>query len=140
MGIINNKEKQAVSGNWGHPSKFEKKNTKIPNPLIKEDRHKGKKRKRKKTGPYRSPFNCCPFCDTELPFDPEKTDKSSPSISFFQERLGVCFMCSAKKIEAPDTCPGCKSTTFGVWKKNGVYKHQYHGCGFVGKKKVRRKK
>ena len=61
MNNINNKEKQAVAGNWGHPRKYTKRHTKIPNPLIPQRVRKVKRKKGKVKRKYVSPYQCCPF-------------------------------------------------------------------------------
>jgi len=135
-GKINNKEKQAVTGNWGHPDKYTKKHTKIPDPLIPEVKHKRKKKKEKRK--YISPFDRCPHCDNILPLDPAKIKSNNARLLFWlQPRLEICPSCGAKRVKKPDCCPACKRTDT-VWKSTeNVYKHQSmsFGCGFVGKKK-----
>ena len=137
-GKINNKEKQFIAGNWGHPRKFLKRQTNIPEPIIPENKHKKKKKKKKK--PYISPFNSCPFCNNELPLDAEKINKIKlgPFLFKYQwslPRVKICPICKAYEIKEPDICPACKRN-YKVWKNTeGIYKHQSIGCGFTGKKK-----
>lgn len=126
MGLINNKEKQAAAGNWGHPRKWLKKHTKISDPLIPQ-RTKGKRKKKiKKIWVWKA----CPFCGKEIPID--KNYISTDSLVFFKPRLKYC-ECGAKI----DECPCCKKET---WLKDDIYKHykDMFSCGFVGKK-LRRK-
>ena len=76
MGLINNKEKQAAGGNWGHPRKWLKRHTKIDDPLIPERTKKVKSRKKKKKKPKKVfVWYACPFCGKEIPIDPKKKDK-----------------------------------------------------------------
>lgn len=135
MGLINAKEKRSRSGNWGHPNKFEKKNTKISNPLIPE-RVKYRSSKKYKKKKDRKPWDwvVCPFCKAELPKLSEeeikKLEKGKFSVYFFPPRVKVCPSCGAKEVE---DCPCCHRET---WiDKEFTYKHQHnvYSCGFVGK-------
>lgn len=68
--LINNKEKQAVGGNWGHPRPFIKSQTKVVPPKDNDEvQYKKVKRNKKKKKPYIYPGHCCPFCNKELPID-----------------------------------------------------------------------
>lgn len=119
---VNNKEKQKVGGNWGHPRPYTKKITEISEPLYPEDRHKNLKRKKKEKKPYFSPYEVCPFCEKKL----KETGKKN--WGFLDRYEKKCRNCGAKKGKE---CPACKGET---WYLNKVYKHQNLGCGFVGKK------
>ena len=94
--------------------------------------------KKKKKVKVRKPYywNCCPFCDTELPKDEKK-----PECWWYWGRIMICpnTTCGAYEIEG--ACPCCHRPTFFLPddKSNttGVYKHcRRYGCGFEGRKKV----
>lgn len=128
---INHKEQRAVAGNWGHPSKFTKKNTKIPDPLYPERKTKpSKKYKKKIKKQYILPRSICPFCKTKLRELPKEDIDSSSKLTIFfgyyYEK--ICAKCGAKKVK---DCPSCHETT---WYLDKIYKHQYYGCGFVGER------
>lgn len=135
---INNKEKQAVSGNWGHPSQFEKRLTKIKTPPD-VDSVKYKKSRRDKKGEkklYICPRLLCPFCGTELPEDKVATEKRRSEWGI--KVLGKipvqrCPTCDSYVVL--DCCPACKNNTW-FNPKTLVYKHQWFGCGFEGQRKV----
>lgn len=121
---INNKEKQAAGGNWGHPRKYTKRKTKIPNPLIPECSRSSRKRKKKKDKkPYIWHFEVCPFCG-------EERKKLNNKDSWFRNREDFCRKCGAKEVKGE--CPACHRT---AWIKNEYYKHEgFYTCGFSGKK------
>ena len=127
MELINNKEKQYKGGNWGHPRKFTKKNTKIDDPLIPA---RGKRRSKKKREKKVWTWCACPFCGKEIPIDENYT--STKSLVIFKPRKKEC-VCGAKVTE----CPCCQRET---WVKDGIHKHYNNvfNCGFTGKKLNRR--
>ena len=128
---INHKEQRAVAGNWGKPDKTTQKNTNIPDPLYpKQKRKASKKYKKKLKKIYLSPYESCPFCKTKLRNLPkEDIDSSSKFTIFFCYRYEkICRQCGAKKVEE---CPSCHYPT---WYLDEIYKHQYNGCGFEGKR------
>jgi hypothetical protein len=140
-GRINNKEKQAVAGNWGHPGKFTKQHTKISDPLIPEKDMSGRaiKKKKKQRRVYKSPYEHCPFCETELPIDEKKLEEDRIKfgkmyyrmyIPSFGYRAKECPNCKAKEVIE---CPACKRHTW--MNLEGTYKHMGLGCGFNGKRK-----
>lgn len=124
---INSKEQKASAGNWGHPTKDEKKNVKYgPYPhRPPKVKHRSKKRK----PIYRYPYSYCPFCDADL----EKTGKKKGIFIFLDEYADECKNCGAKKVDEP--CPACKSKR-DMWKnKDGIITHMgYWHCGFKGKR------
>lgn len=123
--IINNKEKQNAGGNWGHPRKFTKRHTKIPNPLVPERPRSKKKKNKTPPTPYFSPYQHCPFCKIEL----LKKKNSKYGLSMFR-RENFCRKCDAKEID--DGCPACHRD---IWIKGGFHKHiGFINCGFSGKK------
>jgi hypothetical protein len=126
---INNKEKQASAGNWGHPRPFLKKMTKVI-PYPSTWRKANRKRKEKKK--WRGLFEVCPFCDNDL-VKLEKTEEEKNSlrfISIFDKYEKKCRACGAHEV--PD-CPCCHRPT---WYKDGIYKHNGYisFCGFTGKR------
>ena len=125
---INNKEKKAAGGNWGKPGKFIKKHTNIPNPLVPEvTRYKPDKKYKKKEKKERVfPWAICPFCKKELKL--KKGLSKEKSWYFGSEYRENCHECKATHGKK---CPCCKRAT---WFLNGIYKHQFMGCGFEGKK------
>ena len=128
---INHKEQRAVAGNWGHPSKFTKKNTNIPDPLYPERKRKpAKKYKKKIKKQYIFPYTSCPFCKAKLKELPkEDIDSSSKfTILFGRNYEKICRKCGAKKVKG---CPCCHRST---WYLDEIYKHQSTWCGFIGKK------
>lgn len=135
---ITNKIKQALGGNWGHPSKFEKQKVKIPNPMYPEEpRVKSVKKKHKRVPRPYAGF-CCPFCGIELPIDQVKAQEDEKMYGhsvlrwYSGYRVTTCPDCGAYKV--PE-CPACKRS---IWfePKSQIYKHQAPlGCGFVGKRK-----
>lgn len=134
-GIINSKEKKFIGGNWGHPRKYTKRKTKIPDPLIQEDRHKGMKRKRKKKSPYIWVGDLCPFCNQELPVDKTVKKEDHPLMFCKDPRVKECPNCKAKAIEKG--CPCChRNTWINI---DGVLSHgekRMLSCGFTGRKKL----
>ena len=133
---INSKEQKSVAGNWGHPSKFEKKMTKIPDPFYPEKPTPAKKKKKKNKKPYLSPWKTCPFCKSELPEKPKPKEGKTPGyrvFRWFHDVVEVCPECGAYKVE--DGCPSCGRD---AWRNTeGVYKHMWMGCGFSGRKKFK---
>jgi hypothetical protein len=138
---VNNKEKQAVSSNWGKPKDFEQKNTNIPDPLYPVDRHKGVKRNRKKRV-FRYSDEVCPFCDRDLPRI-KLTGEEMKQKTFYVEGISIIDTMRGYKINdectcgalRANSCPCCKRKT---WFKDGVYKHQprhFLGCGFTGERR-----
>jgi len=129
---ITNKIKKIFGGNWGHPRKFVKRHTNIPDPLFPDPegpvKMKSLKRKHKhEPKPY--PGHCCPFCGKELPIDETKTQK----YFFFSERVNTCPVCKA--YEVPE-CPACKRKTW-YDPESRIFKHQgVLGCGFNGLRKL----
>ena len=122
---INNKVKQFFCGNWSS-NKYTKKKTEIPDDFGYEKVKTPKKKKKSKgSKPYVSPYHTCPFCEREL------ADRGVFGVRFrcLREKKQVCDVCNARRV---DECPACKAKT---WMKDGVYKHQYHGCGFEGRKR-----
>jgi hypothetical protein len=125
---VNNKEKQASVGNWGHPRPFLKRKTKIK-PYPAAPKHRSKKKRPRKSS-FIS-FHVCPFCHAELPPKPGLT------ISFLpRNRVDECPECKARMV--PE-CPACKRDTWYDPEKE-EYKHQWFGCGFSGKKIPAKKK
>ena len=126
---INNKLKQFFAGNWCFDKKKirEQDFKKVEEPkLILKNRQSAKYRVKKEKKEYVYEGNLCPFCKKELPI----VDKNKAKWwRWFANRQTWCD-CGSKKVEE---CPACKNPT---WYKDGIYKHQTHGCGFVGRKKV----
>jgi hypothetical protein len=114
-------------GNWGKPNKVEKK-VKLPNPLFKEKVKA--KTKKKRIGPKKDvllSFTACPFCKKELKFLNKEEDHW-----LLGKRQTWCNECGASWV--PE-CPACKLPTW--LSKEGIYKHNFHGCGFTGKKETK---
>jgi len=128
---INNKEKQSVGGNWGHPRKYIKKHTKLPDPLISLGtiNYGLRKRKKREKKEFVSKFETCPFCQNKLSMT-EGTKNSNGYLLWWVHTEKWCRKCGASQI--PE-CPACKKPTW--LNKGGLYKHPYMGCGFEGEKK-----
>lgn len=132
--VITNRVKQVASGNWGHPTKFEKQHTKIEVPEDKPVKPLHKRKRIKK--PYVSPFSCCPFCQKELPLDQKVIDKAKKENRYFFEwsnewHMKECPTCQAYEVVK---CPACeRKTWFNPSTK--YFKHQWHGCGFNGQER-----
>ena len=123
--IINNKWKQFFGKNWSS-NKFVKKNTKIKDFDSQENKHRSKKKKAKKKTFF--PWVMCPFCNERLV---DKFDKNTDSLRWFfsESRKLITCKCGAKIMK--ESCPACNNDT---WFKDGIFKHQWMGCGFEGKK------
>ncbi len=124
---INNKIKQFFGGNWGHPGKFIKKETNVPDGFFADKpctKAKKKKRKKKK---YIPPYSVCPFCDEELIRLEVTGKKSWWCINNYET---ICRECGARRV---NDCPACKNATW-FQPETGIYKHQWIGCGFEGKR------
>lgn len=118
---VNSKEQQASAGNWGHPSKFEKKMTKVI-----EYPHKLPSRKRKKKRRTILWFGeACPFCGGARKELPKKER------GIFTRYAPKC-SCGAKEVK--QSCPACK-TTGHIWRRGNEYTHEFLGCGFKGERK-----
>lgn len=128
---INNKEKQSVGKNWGHPRKYTKKHTKIPEPLIslKDINYGLRKRKKREKKEFISKFETCPFCKELL--HPREDIPQRKWIFSLSNLETWCRKCGASQI--PE-CPACKRETW--LSKSGIYKHPYMGCGFQGESKT----
>lgn len=125
---INNKEKQFVGGNWGHPRKFIKKHTEIPNPLIPKEPKIFSSRKYKKKHKWIDYYKLCPFCLNEL----KEIGTFKKFNLFLSTKYADKCICGAKMIK--NGCPCCKNDT---WLKDEIYKHKklsYLNCGFIGRK------
>ena len=114
------KELKKSAGNWGKPNYYEQKNTKLPVD-VEVQKYKGsKKYKKKKTKVNEKGLNHCPFCSKPL-------NASTWWLMSPDERAKECKNCGAAK----DECPSCHRET---WKsKEGIYCHEWMGCGFKGK-------
>jgi hypothetical protein len=134
---INNKIKQKVAGNWGHPSKDEKHEriTELDETLHKTvPIHKHKKKKKK---PYVYSYKTCPFCKKELPLDEKKIKEEKTrckeGLYIWEDmyRVDACSECKSFEVKE---CPACKYKTWfhPITRK---YKHKSMGCGFEGIKK-----
>ena len=124
---INNKEQQAVAGNWGHPRK-ENKHIRVDDIDISDvPRHAGKRKKKIKKV-YKNPYEVCPFCENELLKLPD--EKRNGFYLCWPNREKFCRSCGALQIE--NGCPACKHNT---WCLKGEYKHMNMGCGFRGRKR-----
>jgi len=120
---ITNKIKKYFSGNWGHPTRFEKIHTEIPEDFF--DDAEGKwysKKKKQSTQKHTAYWNMCPFCMNKLVELPDQSH-------FVLRNYAQSCECGAK-VDAD--CPACHRST---WVKDKVYKHQWCGCGFVGQRK-----
>lgn len=126
-------------GNWGKPDKKEK-DINLPNPIFPEEPIIRSKKKRKNKKPYISPYNHCPFCNTELPLDEKRIAeekeklKNRPLLSIWEEmyRIETCPSCKSFKVPI---CPACKRETW-FNPVTRIYKHQsFLNCGFEGVKK-----
>lgn len=132
-GKITNKIKKYFGGNWGHPRRDIKKRTEIPDDFFddKEPKHHSKKKKAKK--PVIFEWKHCPFCHEqleEIPADPDK-EKRDVFVMIGLGKYKQQCKCGAK---GNFKCPCCKRDT---WYKDGIYKHQWMGCGFQGEKLCR---
>ena len=138
---VNSKQQQAAAGNWGHPRPYTKKHTNIPELTdVTKHKKKAKKKKNKDKNPHLWVFDVCPFCGEELRKVKSKdnSDRKRLSLYFGRDRERKCRNCGAKNTG--NVCPACKTDKHGIWKnKEGIYKHASYGCGFVGKKKVKKK-
>lgn len=122
---ITNKIKKYFSGNWGHPTAFEKRHTEIPKDFFDDKEPKWHSVKRKQVPEKKTAYwDECPFCFTKLEKLPDRD-----GCWILHDYLPEC-ACGA--IEVPD-CPACHRDT---WFKDGVYKHKWLGCGFIGKRIV----
>lgn len=137
--MITNKVKQSSSGSWGHPTKFEKRETriKVPEDDPVKPLHKRKRRVKK---PYISPFCSCPFCQKELPLDQKAIDTAKKEGKIVFEwsnewRIKECPNCQAYEVVE---CPACGRKTWFDYNTK-YYKHQWHGCGFNGQERRERK-
>ena len=119
---ITNKIKQFFGGNWGKPNNLEQRRTEVPDDFFDDVAPKWTSRKKKKKKPYIAFWGQCPFCHEKLIEIPPEQGH------VLRDYLGEC-QCGA--IQVPD-CPACHCET---WMKNKIYKHQWLGCGFEGKKK-----
>src|SRR3989338_7733230 len=116
-GIINNKELQAVAGNWGKPTKEEHSPRHVAEqPEIAKHRSKGRRLK----VDLEAKFHGCPFCGNILPVV-SKSDKHF----WMEQRAEKCLSCDAQnKLKG---CPTCKRDS---WYLKGLYKHRSgFGCG-----------
>ena len=131
--------KQFAKGNWGKPKGLQKivklRHLDVePRPIpAKKKKRKGEKRK------YIYKRYCCPFCLEELPLDEKLIAKEKKEcegrphwIIERMYRVTTCPKCKAYEVQE---CPACKRTT---WCRQGWYKHQIFGCGFEGKKLVKK--
>ena len=127
--LITKREMKALSGNWGSPTKIEKHiRTKKLIQIEEEETQKYKSKKKKKTTKKPYKFLCCPFCEKELP-----SIEDFESDSFFLKRREViCAYCKSFRVEE---CPACKNKTW-YNQTTQIYKHQFLGCGFEGRKKI----
>ena len=126
---INHKEQRAVAGNCGKPDKTTQKNTNIPDPLYpKRKRKSSKKYKKTIRKQIMSTYTNCPFCRTELRKLPKEDIDSSDKFQIFDKYEEKCRRCGAIKV---NDCPSCHRAT---WYLDEIYKHQYNGCGFEGKR------
>jgi RNase P subunit RPR2 len=126
-GIINNKELQAVVGNWGKPRKEEHSPRRVAEqPEI--AKHRSRKAKSRIKIDREARRYGCPFCGNILLI----VVKSK--YSFLDKRAKKCHFCFARNRISG--CPACKGD---IWYSRGVYKHGPSGpdCGFAGKKLVR---
>ena len=121
MPLINNKMKQVVGGNWGKPRK-EEQHIKVKNFIVESETIPNKKKPKKDKQKYICPGDCCPFCQVELPVD------KLLHRNYVFNRSKKCPDCGAV---GDKKCPACKKE---AWLLNGMYKHQWLGCGFEGKK------
>ncbi len=119
--------KQAVRGNWGKPQSIEQ-HIKLKSFAVDPERIPNKKKPKKIKRVYIIEGHCCPFCHKELP-----KDKSLPR-NFVFNRVNKCPDCGAL---GEQECPACKKET---WFLNGMYKHQWMGCGFEGRKIIKERK
>jgi len=122
--LINNKIKQFFAGNWGKPKDFEHART----PKIEElERVRTGKKKTKKTKKvYIYEGHLCPFCKTELIKLP--VDNKDAMSWIFEPRETQCRNCESWQV---NECPACKRKTWYNYTTR-IYKHQNHGCGFIG--------
>lgn len=123
---ITNKVKKFFGGNWGKPTKFEQKHTEVPEDFFddKEGKWYTKNKKQKPQTKKVAYWDECPFCFSKLEQLPDR-DGHWVLRDYLPE-------CACGAIEAPD-CPACHRET---WMKDGIYKHQWLGCGFMGKRIV----
>ncbi len=134
MGLINNKEKQAAGGNWGHPRKWTKRHTKLDDPLIPERPRKRQRKNKKRKKLFTWCKDLCPFCGIELPIDKTKKEPMNKLLFWRQPRVEVCPNCHARHVDK--SCPCYNGDT---WIKEGIYKHNDPwNCGFTGKKIFRK--
>ncbi len=138
---INNKIKQKLGGNWGHPSKDEK-HIRIPEDIFPEEpRHIKTKRKKKSKKDFVFSWHRCPFCESRLPLDEKRIAeekarlKNSPMISIWEMMYVVDTCPNCKSYEVRE-CPACKRRTW-FNPETRMYKHQSPmSCGFIGAKKI----
>jgi len=121
------KELKKSAGNYGSPTKWQKKITKLP--IDKEDpRYPGDRKYKKKTKKIlkqRQQLGHCPFCYKDLN-DGKLLWKLSK-----EERANECKNCGAIRSE----CPSCHKES---WEnKEGVFHHEWMGCGFSAKKSIK---
>ncbi len=122
-GIINNKELQAVAGNWGKPTKDEHSPRCV---AIQPEIAKHRSKKQRVKTDWEARFNGCPFCAKVLP-----VVAKSGGRFWMDPRAKKCRSCHARNRTG--ACPACKRD---IWYLDGMYKHQKSsfGCGFMGRK------
>jgi len=125
MPLINSKMKQSVVGNFGKPRSMEQ-HIKLKDFAVEPERIPNKKKPRKVKRNNISEVFSCPFCQKELPVD-NKLPRN-----FVFNRVNKCPSCGAI---GDQECPACKKDT---WLFKGIYKHQFFGCGFEGKKLLKK--